>query len=311
MINRKGNHIMADLKLGLIGLDTSHVTGFGDCFNRPESKFHIPGIRIEKAYPGGSGKFSMSRSRVEQFTREAESFGAGIVSSLDQLDGLDAFLLESVDGDQHLEQFRILAEFGKPVFIDKPLACCYRDARQILEFANRKQVPVMTASSMRYTAGITGILPDNEHVLAAEGFGPMALLEEYRDYFWYGIHSAEIIYQYLGRGCMEVRAESMDRFDLITGLWSDGRIGQLTGNRVGSSNFGVRLVTDKMHRTGLQNPEIPYIAQLARSVAAFFRTGISPIDPAESLEVIAFLEAASRSRSRGGKTVTISEIEKE
>lgn len=300
---------MKELKIGLVGLDTSHVIGFGDCFNRPESQCYIPGIRIAKAYPGGSGKFSLSRNRVDQFTREAESFGAEIVSSLDDLAGLDAFLLESVDGDQHLEQFRILAEFGKPVFIDKPLACCYSDAREIFELSRAKRAPVMSASSMRYAVGIAGLLPAGERVAAAEGFGPIAILDDYRDYFWYGIHTAEIIYQYLGRGCIEVHTESTDRFDFVTGRWADGRFGQLTGNRIGCNNFGVRLVTDKEHRIGVQNPEIPYMEQLARSIAEFFRTGISPIDPAESLEVIAFLEAASRSREQGGKTIRLADIE--
>lgn len=47
---------------------------------------------------------------------------------------------------------------------------------------------------------------------------------------------------------------------------------------------------------------------LAQSIDRFFRTGISPIDPAESLEVIAFLEAASRSRARGGVPVVLADL---
>ena len=45
---------MSEMKIGMVGLDTSHVTGFADCFNLPEHRFHLPGARIAKAFPGGS-----------------------------------------------------------------------------------------------------------------------------------------------------------------------------------------------------------------------------------------------------------------
>ena len=213
-----------------------------------------------------------------------------------------------MDGAQHLEQFRQLAEFGKPVFVDKPLACSYADAKAIFELAREKGIPLMTASSMRFAAGVGDVLPAGAAVFAAEGFGPLAFLPDYRDYFWYGIHTAEIVYRYLGRGCEEVRSISGSGIELVTGRWKDGRIGQITGNSVGSGNFGVLLVTGEGHRVSVQNADIPYMFPMAAAILEFFRSGVSPVDPAESLEIIAFLEAASRSRASGGKTVTLSEL---
>lgn len=300
---------MQELKVGLVGLDTSHVVCFAGCFNDPADQFHVPGVKVVKAFPGGSETFSLSRSRVAGFTADLrDKYGVEIVSSIEELAGLDAYLLESVDGAQHLEQFKVLAKFGKPVFIDKPLACSYSDARTLFDFAAQYNVPIMTASSMRFAAGIAGLKPQDETVAAAEGFGPMAILDDYRDYFWYGIHSAEIVYSYLGRGCAEVHTESNGKFDLVVGRWNDGRLGLVAGNRVGANNFGVRLTTDKRHIVSVQNPDIPYMFALAQSIDCFFRTGISPIDPAESLEVIAFLEAASRSRARGGVPVVLADL---
>ena len=186
---------MQELKVGLVGLDTSHVVCFAGCFNDPADQFHVPGVKVVKAFPGGSETFSLSRSRVAGFTADLrDKYGVEIVSSIEELAGLDAYLLESVDGAQHLEQFKVLAKFGKPVFIDKPLACSYSDARTLFDLAAQYNVPIMTASSMRFAAGIAGLKPQDETVAAAEGFGPMAILDDYRDYFWYGIHSAEIVY---------------------------------------------------------------------------------------------------------------------
>ena len=300
---------MSEMKIGMVGLDTSHVTGFADCFNLPDHRFHLPGARIAKAFPRGSALFSLSRSRVGQFTSELRGkYGVGIAGSIEELAGLDAYFLESVDGAQHLEQFRQLAEFGKPVFVDKPLACSYADAKAIFELAREKGIPLMTASSMRFAAGVGDVLPAGAAVFAAEGFGPLAFLPDYRDYFWYGIHTAEIVYRYLGRGCEEVRSISGSGIELVTGRWKDGRIGQITGNSVGSGNFGVLLVTGEGHRVSVQNADIPYMFPMAAAILEFFRSGVSPVDPAESLEIIAFLEAASRSRASGGKTVTLSEL---
>ena len=129
---------MSELKIGMIGLDTSHCPAFVQLLNDEKNEFHVPGCRIVKAFPGGSAKFSLSINRVEGFTKELQDAGVEIVDSIEALAGLDAYFLESSDGDQHLEQFKVLANFGKPVFIDKPLACSYADAKAIVEIVQMK-----------------------------------------------------------------------------------------------------------------------------------------------------------------------------
>lgn len=236
-------------------------------------------------------------------------YGVEIVESLEDLAGLDAYFLESVDGSQHREQFEVLAGFGKPVYIDKPLACSYADAKAIFDLAAAKRIPIMTCSSMRYAAGVGDVLPEGEQVFAADGFGPLVFLPDYRDYFWYGIHTAEIVYRYLGRGCEEVRTVPGPGIELAVGRWADGRIGQISGCATGHGGFGVRLMTAEGGRVSAQNPAIPYLRPMAAAILEFFRTGISPIDPADSLEIIAFLEAASRSREAGGAPVKLAGLQ--
>jgi hypothetical protein len=43
-------------------------------------------------------------------------------------------------------------------------------------------------------------------------------------------------------------------------------------------------------------------------IVKFFQTGVSPVDPDETLEIIAFMEAAELSKSRGGAAVSLAEI---
>jgi hypothetical protein len=294
------------MKIGMIGLDTSHCPAFVKLLNDPANEFHVPGAKVVKAFPGGSQKFSLSHSRVGQFTEELKALGIQICNSIEETaEDMDAFFLESVDGGQHLEQFKLLAQFGKPVFIDKPLACSFADAKAIAEIAREKHFPLMSASAIRYAKGIYDLLDADETVQACEAFGPVELLADYRDYFWYGIHSAEILYAMMGKGCKKVQTFNTEKIDVIVGIWEDGRIGTLKGSRVGADNFGCTVTTNKITKSGPASYEIPYYALLLKKVIPFFQTGQSPIAIEESLEVIAFLEAASQSLANGGKPVDI------
>lgn len=296
---------MMAMKLGMVGLDTSHCVAFAKLLNEPENQFHVPGAKIVRAFPGGSQAFSSSRARVGAFTDELRAMKVEIAGGIEDLAGLDGYFLESVDGNQHLEQFRVLAEFGKPVFIDKPLACHYGDAAEIVRIAKANNIPIMTASAIRYARGIDGLIDAGEAVESCEAFGPMALLDDYRDYFWYGIHSAEVLFSFMGKGCRSVQTFHTEKMDVMVGLWNDGRIGTLRGNRTGANNFGCVITTDQATKTGVVSGEVPFYAILLKKVIPFFQTGISPIDLSESLEIIAFLEAASQSLASGGKRFTI------
>ncbi|MHB9137859.1 MAG: Gfo/Idh/MocA family oxidoreductase, partial [Victivallaceae bacterium] len=159
------------MKIGMIGLDTSHCPAFVKLLNDATNEFHVPGSKVVKAFPGGSKNFSLSHSRIGQFTEELKVLGIEICDSIEKTaQDMDAIFLESVDGDQHLEQFKILAQFGKPVFIDKPLACSFADAKAIAEIAREKNIPLMSASAIRYAKGIDGLIDADETVQACEAF---------------------------------------------------------------------------------------------------------------------------------------------
>ncbi|MBE6368227.1 MAG: gfo/Idh/MocA family oxidoreductase [Lentisphaerae bacterium] len=300
---------MSELKVGMIGLDTSHVSAFVQLLNDPSNEFHVPGVRIVKAFPGGSAKFSLSANRVEGFTNELKEAGIEIVDSLEALAGLDAYFLESVDGDQHLEQFKVLANFGKPVYIDKPLACSYAEAKEIVELAKAKNVPLMSCSSIRYALGINDLKKEEDtEIFACQAFGPMNLLDDYRDYFWYGIHSTEIVFAMLGKGCESVQVIPTKHADLLLGKWADGKVGSILGNRNGVWEFGCTITTNTHQRQAIASGAVPYYSMLLKEVVPFFQTGKSPLDIEETLDIIAFLEAASRSRAANGAEIKIADL---
>ncbi len=295
------------LRIGMIGLDTSHCEVFTKLLNDCKNEYHVAGCQVVKAFPGGSKLFSNSYNRVEQITANMKELGIEIVDSIAAVgEDMDAFMLESVDGRQHLEQFKELLRFGKPVFIDKPFSCSYADAKAIVELAEKHHIPVMTASAIRYAAGLTELNPDGNKVQTCDVFGPMALLDDYPGYFWYGIHTVEMLYSFMGMGCTELKVEHSEHLDVAIARWVDGRVATLRGLRCeGGNSFGCTVTTDQGVAFSLAETVPPYYACLLKKIVPFFQSGKSPIDLPESLETIAFLEAMNESYRTGGKTVKL------
>lgn len=295
---------MSDLKIGMIGLDTSHCIAFAKLLNDANNEFHVPGGKIVVAYPGGSPDFELSASRVEGYTKDLrDNFGLEIVDSPEAVaEASDAILLESVDGRVHLEQFRKIAPYGKPVFVDKPFAVSSDDANKIVELAKQHEVPLLSASALRYAEGLSAAINDEElgEIIGADMYGPMAIVDTQPGFFWYGIHSVEMVFATMGKGCKQVRTISTEDHDVIVGEWEDGRTATVRGNRKGNNKFGGTIHREKGSAfvDVYANPK-PYYASLLERVMQLFLEKKEDIDLDETLEIIRFIEAANESRETG------------
>lgn len=296
--------MLKPLRIGLIGLDTSHVPTFTKLLNDDSQQYHVPGGKVVAAFPGGSPDFARSWDRVEGYTAELrDNFGVEMLDSPAAVaESCDAILLTSVDGRVHLEQFRQIAPSGKPVFIDKPFATSSADARAMLDLARQHGVRLLSASSLRYAQALVDALETGEALIGADCSGPMNIEPTQGGLFWYGIHSVEMLYAALGAGCTEVWAVSTEDHELVTGTWKDGRIGTVRGNRAGNGGFGALLHSAAQTRyvNATAHPR-PIYAGLLENIMTLFQTGESPVAADETFEVIRFIEAANESRSTGKK----------
>jgi hypothetical protein len=292
---------MSDIRIGMVGLDTSHCTAFADIINNPAHLYHLPGAMITHGFPGGSAAFSQSHTRVDKFTMDlATKFHVEIVQSLEEVaENVDAILLESCDGRQHLEQFRILAPFKKPVFIDKPFACSLADAKKIANLAKQYQCPIFSASSLRYSAGITDF-KGTEDVAGVVCHGPVEILSDYPGYYWYGIHLAEIIYRYMGRGCERLQTAKGELFDITTCRWDDDRAAVMIGYRGLQYHGWGGIIYTNHQATSVQAVDTPPAYMfLLQEVLKFFKTRVSPVSPDEMVEITSFLDSVNQSRDSG------------
>ena len=298
------------IKIGIIGLDTSHVPAFTGLFNDPKNEGDLAGFKVVAGFPGGSKDVKASYSRVEMFTKQIqEKYAVEIVDSIDDLvKKVDVVLIESVDGRPHLEQVMPVLKAGKKVFIDKPIAGSLADVLMIFELAKMYKTPVFSSSSLRYTTNIRAAKDDPKlgKVLGCISYSPCEIEPHHPDLFWYGVHGCEALYTIMGTGCKSVSRTYTKDTDTVTGVWTDGRVGTYRGLRSGKADYGTVVFGAKgiVNTTGYVGGYKPLVVEIAK----FFRTGTAPVSAEETIELFAFMEAADESKRQGGGPVTIESV---
>ena len=299
------------LRAGIIGLDTSHVLAFTQSLNKgtkkPEDAEKLAGVKVVAAYPQGSKDIESSTKRVPEYTEKVKAMGVEIVDSIDELlKRVDVVFLESNDGRVHLEQIKPVLAAKKPVFIDKPISGDLADAIRILDLIKQSGVPAFCSSSLRFSKGTQEVRNGSiGKVMHAETFSPSPREGTHSALYWYGVHGCESLFTVMGTGCESVSSVLIsDGKSEVTGKWSGGRTGVFLDDQQGKK-YGGKAVGEK--------GEAPIGAYDSYDVLLFeivkmFRTGKAPVSTDETLELYAFMEAASQSSKKGGEEVTLKSV---
>jgi hypothetical protein len=304
-----------EIRVGLIGLDTSHAGAFTQLLNDAAIPDHVPGARVVAAFKGGSPDIEASATRIEKFTAEIrDTWKIELVDSIEELlRRVDAVMLTSNDGRIHLAQAKPVLAARKPLFIDKPMTASVRDALEIARLARETGTPVFSSSSLRFTDDVLGVKGDPrvQEVMGAMTWGPATLEPHHPDLFWYGIHAVEILYTFMGPGCERVTRTNSAGADVVTGYWKDGRLGVMRGNRNTASTYG-QVVFGRKAIVSLPAqspaPKRSGYYGLVSAIVEFFKTGTSPVPIEDTVEIMAFMEAADVSKARGGAPVLLTEV---
>lgn len=296
---------IAGKRVGIIGLDTSHSIAFTKSFNAENPDPKLGGYRVVAAYPHGSKTIESSASRIPGYIDDIKALGVTIVDSIDALLAqVDVVLLETNDGRLHLDQVLPVFKAGKRVFIDKPIAASLEDTKAIFRASKEYNIPTFSTSSLRYIENAAALKSGNMigSITGVDTFSPAVLEPTHPDLFWYGIHGVEMLYAILGAGCQYVKRVYTEGTDIVVGTWADGRIGVFRGIRQGRNGFGgMAFGAEGQSSLGKYTGYMPMLYEIVR----YFETGISPIDPDETTELVAFMEAADESKRLGGESVDV------
>ena len=294
------------IKIGIIGLDTSHSTAFTELLNGDSDDKFVKEFEVVAAYPYGSKTIQSSYERIPGYIEEVKKHGVEITSSIAELlDKVDCVMLETNDGRIHLEQAMEVFKSGKICYKDKPIGATLGQAIAIYEMAEKYNVPIFSSSALRYS-------PQNQKlrngefgkILGADCYSPHKVEPTHPDFGFYGIHGVETLYTLMGTGCESVNRMSSQDADVVVGRWKDGRIGTFRGIKEGPAIYGGTAYTPKgsIAAGGYEGYKV-----LLDQILTFFKTGVAPISKEETIEIFTFMKASNMSKEQNGKIVTMEE----
>lgn len=298
------------LRLGLVDFDSSHSIEYTRRFNHcgVDADQNVDGARVTLACVGES---TISPERVPGFVKQVEACGVDFVDSPEQMLGqIDAVMVLSICGDDHLRRARCFLEAGVPTYVDKPFAGNYRDATTLVELSRRHNAPMMTSSSLRYSEEFSSFLkrlPALGKTNGAVTWGPAKRHPGNPGLLHYAIHAVEALYTILGPGCEEVATIWSEESEVVTGRWFDGRLGSVRGLRTGSTAYGATVFCDGGIVSAPICARFAY-RNLCRAMLETFTTGKPSVPHETSLEIMRFAFAALESEHQGGRPIRLESI---
>ena len=234
------------IRLGIIGLDTSHSTAFTQLLNTPGEDPYVQRFEVVAAYPYGSTTIESSYRRIPAYIEEVKKYGVRICSSISEmLDLVDCVLLETNDGRLHVEQAVEVFKAGKLCYVDKPAGATLGETIALYRLAQEYGIQIFSSSALRYS-------PENVKlregaygkVLGADCYSPHHPEPTHPDFGFYGIHGVETLYTVMGPGCKSVSRVHSDYGDIVSGVWEDGRLGTFRAVSKGPNIYGGTAITE-------------------------------------------------------------------
>jgi len=200
------------------------------------------GYNVTTAYTV-SHDFLISAERLEKYTTEISNLGIEVMLTLEELlSKVNFVLLYIVDGRLHLEQAEKILKAGNTVFIDKAVAVSLKEVIEIFDLLKKYNAPMFTSSALRFIINAQSIRKGNiGKVLRADTFKSIPYQSIFPDLYWYGIYGLELSHTLMKLGCKKIKRFMTNNYDLVTGVWVDGRIGNYRGMKNGEKNRGTNL----------------------------------------------------------------------
>lgn len=225
-----------------------------------------------------------------------------IVSKPEDVIGeVDAVIIATDDGDDHVRRARPFIEAGLPVFVDKPLATNREDLAQFLRWHEQGAV-ILSTSGMRY-------MPEMQQAAAHRpDLGDLRWITSFTCKTWerYGIHALEAISPLLGLGFKTVQALSDERGDVMHLTHVSGTVVTIGAIHDAYGSFGVVNLYGTRGHLALRLTDT-YAAFRAQLVAfiTMLQTGVRPVSMEETAELMRVLIAGRESRAAGGRAAAV------
>ena len=256
----------------------------------------IPGARVTHIWtddPADAPKVAAA-SLIEHVVSQPE----------DVIGQVDAVVIATDDGNDHVRRARPFIEAGLPIFVDKPMATNLADLRQFVQWQRAGKV-LLSTSGMRYAPEMRLSEEQRQHL------GDLRWITSFTCKTWerYGIHALEAVYPLLGPGFVSAQTQHQPGSDLVHLRHASGVQVTLAAIHDAYGSFG------GVHLYGTKGDDAlkladTYSAFRAQLVAFIdmLRTGQPPLDFYQTVELMAIIIAGIRSREQDGAVIAIRDV---
>ena len=265
---------------------------------QPAHTFGIPGMEITHVCcTGFKGK-----EEAEHIARAAKI--PNVCDRPEEMIGqIDAVIVATDNGDEHVERCRPFVEAGIPMFIDKPLINKEEDLRTFLQW-RKAGAKFISSSCMRFCKEFEPYY-ENHYELGELRYICSTMAKKYETY---GIHALEAMYPLLGEGFVSVRNTGTFEKTVV-------HIKHINGCDVniiqGLDMVGLgMLVLGNKSAVHLTCGDSYYAFKKQLDLFGhWLRTGEEPFSFSQTVELMKLVIAGLRSREEGGREVLLSEID--
>jgi predicted dehydrogenase len=263
---------------------------------QPKEALGIPGAEVTHVWcddPADAAKVARAAGIAHVVARPEDVIGQ-----------VDAVIIPTDKGWEHVDRTRPFVEAGLPLFIDKPLA----DREEHLEQFARWQAegrPLLSTSCMRYAREFAALRRRLDEV------GQVRLITITTAKSWerYGIHALEAVYPFLRPGgWLSVSNTGTAEANIVHARHADGvdvvlaAVADLYGAFGCLGLYGTKgSLTERF-----QDTFFAFKTQLVAFVE-YLRTGRLPFPFSETIELMQIIIAGIRSREQAGRTIRLDE----
>jgi hypothetical protein len=266
---------------------------------QPAENLGIPGVQVTHVWcddPADAPKVSKA-SFVPHVVKRPE----------DVIGSVDAVIIATDRGWEHVDRARPFLEAGVPLFIDKPLCDCEEDLRRFIAW-HREGKAFFSSSATRYAKEYAEA---RKELATAVGQLRLVTITTAKSWERYGIHAVEAVYPMLPPGGWISAANTgTTKANIVHARHAAGvdvvlaAVADMSGASSKLNLYG----TTGMLATGLKDTFHSFKAQLVAFVG-YLRTGELPTPFADTVEMMKIIIAGIRSREDSGRIVALKEFE--
>ena len=265
---------------------------------QPPEQLGISGAKVTHVWCG-------DRARAEHVAKAC--FVEHVVDRpTDVIGHVDAVVIPTDIGEEHLERARPFVEAGLPVLIDKPLTTRAEDLRQFVQW-RREGMRMLSSSAMRYAREFSELRPRLAEI------APIRLISVTTPKSWerYGIHALEAVYGLLEPGGWVSAQHTGDDRSAVVHVRHRSEVDLLIAAI--ADLYGCFACVNVYGRDGMREARFTdtfaaFKAQLVAFVD-FVRSGVEPYPFDQTVEQMKIIIAGVRSRDEGNRRVLLSEID--